>query len=76
MKQYLRGMFLPLDYEKYLFESYQRCSLGARAVNEYTSDFLDCQSVINCQKVIINMQPVIWVICGLIYAIKLGCIWF
>ena len=40
MKQYLRGRFLPPDYEQYLFESYQRCLQGIKPMNEYTSEFL------------------------------------
>ena len=40
MKQVLRGRFLSLDYEQYMFEAYQRCAQGIKSVNEYTSEFL------------------------------------
>ena len=40
MKQVLRGRFLSLDYEQYMFEAYQRCAQGMKSVNEYTFEFL------------------------------------
>ena len=40
MKQLLRDRFLPIDYEQYMFEAYQRCAQGMKSVNEYTSEFL------------------------------------
>ena len=40
MNQLLRGRFLPLDYEQYIFYAYQRCTHGSRRVNEYNAEFL------------------------------------
>ncbi|WCJ37824.1 hypothetical protein M5689_018923 [Euphorbia peplus] len=40
MRAMLRERFLPLDYEQYIFHSYQKCMQGSRSVHEYTSEFL------------------------------------
>ena len=39
MKQLLQNRFLTLDYERYIFYAYQRCTQGSKSVNEYTAEF-------------------------------------
>ena len=39
MKRLLRGKFLPLNYEQYIFDAYQRCTQGIKSVNEYIVEF-------------------------------------
>lgn len=44
MKRMLTAIFLPPDYEQFLFHQYQTLTQGQKSVNEYTADFLRLSS--------------------------------
>ncbi|KAK1274112.1 hypothetical protein QJS04_geneDACA025083 [Acorus gramineus] len=39
MKQLLRQLFLPINYDQILFQQYQNCHQRNRAVRDYTEEF-------------------------------------
>ncbi|XP_043687813.1 uncharacterized protein LOC122639038 [Telopea speciosissima] len=68
MRQLLRARFLPPDHRQFLYQQFQNCTQGSRAVTEYINEFLRLQS--RCNLAESDDQQVARFVNGLKYSIQ------